>query len=127
MSEIEAERQIRDKDKTITAYQTNFGAVKALGNEEPVAEGSKKGSMSKLIENFEIMMGATKEERETHYGDRIRDYAAGRIGSSSKTEATKPDYAAVIADIEQELGDTEIRPEFKKQVIAALKQKYQVQ
>jgi len=129
-SDIETERQIRDKEKTITAYQTHANAVKALGSEEPVGEGSKKGGMSKLIESFETMMGASKEERETYYGDRIRDYAAGRIASDSKTtetEVAKPDYAVFMVDMEQELRDAGIDQTILGNVITALKQKYKVQ
>ncbi len=126
MSNIEAERQIRDKDKTIVAYRTQVNAIRAL-TEETVGEVPKKGGLTKLIENFEIMMGASKEERETYYGDKIRDYATGRINTDRKEGAvTKPDYAAVIADVEGGLDTLEIRPEDKTRIITALKTKYNV-
>lgn len=64
--------------------------------------------------------------------DRVPDGVELRMRVKSllqeeKQELKKPDYAEIIRDMEEGLKNTEIKPEDKAQVIAALKEKYQVQ
>lgn len=128
MSDIEAERIIRDGKRDIAKYQTQINAMESVSNGTEPAPEKPAGTLKRLLEGFNTMMATAKQERETYYGDKIRDYASGRMVSGAKVETKEPDYATIISEMEQGLRGAGIdmqNPAWN--VVAALKQKYRVE
>lgn len=110
--------EVSDLERQRDRYQTEMSAIKGNTGTKEGGE-SANTTIQNMINSFNELELARATEADVHK----RRYT--RKGSEGEDRTT--DYAAIIADMEEELSTLEIRPEDKTRIITALKTKYNVQ